>query len=776
MRRPVIFRRPKGFLMNKAITDGVVFQPTPFEDGLNVWSSQDGTPGSNTYDSSSTAAFVPADQDFGGCLELQKTSSTTKLRFMGQTPMEPGCYLLVKAKVKLISGAFPSVRIAGWAGKANNAPVTGVTVVGPSKTLTSYGQVVEVRAIVGSGNRGGVDMAWGKDAAYGHLGLDLTGPNGGIVRIDDITIEDISTLYVDELMGAVDVRDFGAVGDGVTDDHDAFEAADTAANGREVLVPEGTFFVGGSITFQNRVRFVGTLDMPVDARLTLLKDFNLPSYIDAFGDEVLAFKKAFQSLLNFNDHESLDMGGRRVQLIEPLDLQAAVHNRTQFNTRRVIRNGMFQADPSTAWDSEAVTATATYSNSNGLRLTNVTNAASIQPGSLITGSGVGREVYATSVDVAGQEITISRPLFDAEGTQPFTFTRHKYMLDFSGFAKNSYLQFDDVEFQGNARASHVLLPNAGLCFHFRDCHFNRPNFKCVTSPGSACQGLMFDRCQFLSAESQLRVQDRVSIVFNSNKNDIKIRDCRIQHFRHFGVICGTGSVISGNHWFHGDGEPQGERVAGLIFTRPNAVALITSNYIDNNYIEWTNEHDSTPDFSNQFSFGGMTITGNIFLAIDVAPWFNFLVVKPYGTGHTISGLNFSGNVFRMFSGNIDRVEGVNTTYADLDRSRFKNVVFEGNTYSAINEPAFNPCTLEHSEPSDSSIWTMNFAPYMPFGAQTRTVESVVANDKIRSGGSVVGDMPYCLTGVGPNQDQVKLGWKQASRGKVVVTARCDSPT
>jgi len=199
--------------------------------------------------------------------------------------------------------------------------------------------VVELSAIVGSGNRTGVDLHWGKDAIYGHFGLDLTGPSGGVVRIEDIIIEDISGAFVDQLIGAVDVRDYGAIGDGLADDHDAFEAADKAAAGREVLVPRGTFRINGSITFQNRVRFVGNITMPDSARLTLLKDFNLPSYIDAFGDEVLAFKKAYQSLLNFNDHYILDMGGRRIELDEPLDMQAAVNNKTVFNSRRVVQNG-----------------------------------------------------------------------------------------------------------------------------------------------------------------------------------------------------------------------------------------------------------------------------------------------------------------------------------------------------------------------------------------------------------------------------------------------------
>ncbi len=47
--------------MNKAITDGVLLMPTAFEAGLDVWSSGDGTPGSDTYDGAANAAYVPAD-------------------------------------------------------------------------------------------------------------------------------------------------------------------------------------------------------------------------------------------------------------------------------------------------------------------------------------------------------------------------------------------------------------------------------------------------------------------------------------------------------------------------------------------------------------------------------------------------------------------------------------------------------------------------------------------------------------------------------------------
>ena len=45
--------------MNKAMTDGVVLMPLPFVAGLGVWSSGDGTPGSDTYAISGSGFLYP---------------------------------------------------------------------------------------------------------------------------------------------------------------------------------------------------------------------------------------------------------------------------------------------------------------------------------------------------------------------------------------------------------------------------------------------------------------------------------------------------------------------------------------------------------------------------------------------------------------------------------------------------------------------------------------------------------------------------------------------
>ncbi len=259
--------------MNKAITDGIVFMPLPFAAGLGVWSSGDGTPGSDTYATSGTGVFVAADQDFGGCLEVQKTSTVQKVRYMGETPILPGTYLRITAKVKAVAGPLPSVRIAGFGGRNGGGAASVPTSVGPQKALTTYGTVVEISAIVGTGDRTGVDLVW-TAADYGHFGVDLTGTSGGLVRIDDIFIEDYTIAFQRDMMAMVDVRDFGAKGNNSTDDSAAFEAADAAANGRQILVSEGVYFLAQDVTIQSRIRFEGRVTQPADKRFILQKDFN----------------------------------------------------------------------------------------------------------------------------------------------------------------------------------------------------------------------------------------------------------------------------------------------------------------------------------------------------------------------------------------------------------------------------------------------------------------------------------------------------------------------
>lgn len=412
----------------------------------------------------------------------------------------------------------------------------------------------------------------------------------------------------------------------------------------------------------------------------------------------------------------------------------------------MIRNGQFQPADGAAWDTVVVTSQASYSASDDNRLTNVVDAASIAVGSLVQGNGVGREIYVSVVNVSAQTIELSRPLFDAEGTQVFTFTRFQYMLDFSGYEKLSQFILNDIEFQGRGIASGIMMAPDGFTFHVRDYFVNRPKDRGITSPGRGSQGMMIDRCQLISDEQAVSVADRISIGFNANANDVKIRNNRTSKFKHFCVLAGSGNLIAGNHWFHGDDEINGLRKGGIIITLPNPQTIFTGNYCDNNFIEWTNEHSSAPAFGSQFSFGGLTITGNMFTTNDVADWFNFIVTKPYGPGHFINGFAVVGNVFRSLNGRIDRVEHVDTTFADLDYSRTRSFAFSAFTFHNVNEPVSNPATLSFEQNTEASTWVLETRNALPFKGYALSVESVMPTGPVtNANGAIVHNLPWSLS-------------------------------
>lgn len=179
---------------------------------------------------------------------------------------------------------------------------------------------------------------------------------------------------------------------------------------------------------------------------------------------------------------------------------------------------------------------------------------------------------------------------------------------------------------------------------------------------------------------------------------------------------------------------------------------------------------------NQFSFGGMTISNNIFFASNVADSFKFIVIKPYGVGHFIHGLSVMGNVFRAINGFIDRVEKVDTTFADLEFTRMRVIAFQGNTFHGVRDEVFNPATLEHTQATAASTWTANTASYLPFQGRARFVESVVLDGDLRNTSNGREYLaPSVNTGQGGDGRQIELGWGKPVKGKVRYLVRMDNP-
>ena len=169
--------------------------PPLFSEGLEDWSRGHGTPDTPTYAAGRDAALVSDDADFGTCLELRKSGSIQRLRYMGEVPMLRGAFLQVSARLKVVSPPAPRVRISAWPGGAFGLGIDGLPMTGPDIALPIQNLVYEVSAVIARSSMPGVDIVWDSRVVYAHVGLDLTGAQHGSVRIESIRVRDVSDMF-----------------------------------------------------------------------------------------------------------------------------------------------------------------------------------------------------------------------------------------------------------------------------------------------------------------------------------------------------------------------------------------------------------------------------------------------------------------------------------------------------------------------------------------------------------------------------------------------------
>ena len=151
------------------------------------------------------------------------------------------------------------------------------------------------------------------------------------------------------------------------------------------------------------------------------------------------------------------------------------------------------------------------------------------------------------------------------------------------------------------------------------------------------------------------------------------------------------------------------------------------------------------------------------------------MVKPHGAGHFLNGVSITGNKFRSTNGAIDRAERVDTSFSDLDRSRFKDVDFRGNSYHNVSVQVSNPLWVDFTQASHSGVWTIDTGGRLPFEGWSRRVDSVTLTGQLRNGNNVISyDTPSAFGQIGTDSRRVELRWSQAYRGDVRVGVRIDT--
>ena len=133
-------------------------------------------------------------------------------------------------------------------------------------------------------------------------------------------------------------------------------------------------------------------------------------------------------------------------------------------------------------------------------------------------------------------------------------------------------------------------------------------------------------------------------------------------------------------------------------------------------------------------------------------------------------------MFKALYGNVERIDRVDTSIADLNYNNMRNVQFEGNTFNGIENYVSNPLMIQYQQNSNSRTWTLPVLDGLPFQGWAKSVQSIVAEGPITDGsGNRVDGLPWTETEVGSSKRQIRLNWSSPVKGKICVYARMDRP-
>ncbi|MBP6999945.1 hypothetical protein [Amaricoccus sp.] len=161
--------------------------PPRFAEGLADWARGDGAGScAGSCEDWPAVRLVHDDPDLGDCLELRMTGRAERLRYLGETPLRPGAAIEVTLRLRAVAGPVPRARIAAWPGGRGGRVLAGLPTGGAFAPLPADGAPVERRLVLARAPGPGVDLAWDGRALFAHVGLELAGAPGGVVRIADL--------------------------------------------------------------------------------------------------------------------------------------------------------------------------------------------------------------------------------------------------------------------------------------------------------------------------------------------------------------------------------------------------------------------------------------------------------------------------------------------------------------------------------------------------------------------------------------------------------------
>ena len=92
----------------------------------------------------------------------------------------------------------PTYDAAPFARLATGDPVPGLVLAARLVDFPGHHVVVTIRAVIGRETWPGVDLVWEERALYAHVGIDLLGADGGVFRVADVSVRDVTARFLPE--------------------------------------------------------------------------------------------------------------------------------------------------------------------------------------------------------------------------------------------------------------------------------------------------------------------------------------------------------------------------------------------------------------------------------------------------------------------------------------------------------------------------------------------------------------------------------------------------
>jgi hypothetical protein len=106
----------------------------------------------------------------------------------------------------------------------------------------------------------------------------------------------------------------------------------------------------------------------------------------------------------------------------------------------------------------------------------------------------------------------------------------------------------------------------------------------------------------------------------------------------------------------------------------------------------------------------------------------------------------------------------------------RNITFQGNVFNGINEMVANPSNLSHTQSTASSTWVLDTEEHLPFLGWARVIENYTPNGELTdASNNTVWDAPWFDTEYGSDKRQIRVVWREPTKGSIRYTARMDNP-